>query len=58
MFGDAAGTSRPSPSVSLRERTRAVAVGGDSRDGSTMTKLRVADEHRCPPTLRAKEMDL
>ena len=57
MFGDAAGTSRPSPSVSLRERARRHRRRRFARGGSTMTKLWVADDHRCLPTLRAKEME-
>ena len=57
MFGDAAGTSRPSLSVSLRAGPRRHRRRRFARDGSTMTKPWVADDHRSLPTLRAKEME-
>jgi glyceraldehyde 3-phosphate dehydrogenase len=57
VFGDAAGTSRPSPSVPLRERVRAATVGAIRAGRLDHDQLLVAGDYRCPPTLRAKEME-
>jgi glyceraldehyde 3-phosphate dehydrogenase len=57
VFGDAAGTSRPSPSLPLRERARAAASAAIRAGRLDYDQLWVADDRCSPPALRAKELE-
>jgi len=49
VFGDAAGTSRPSPSEPLRERVRAATLAATGAGRLDHDQLWVADDHRLHP---------